>query len=203
MFPLRNLPPRNRTIDDILDETAKQLTRFTKDQLRLLLLHWRIPNIILTGPRYQFNGEEILLVSLAKITTGDPWTRLIDGFFGGDPRRWTYAFQWFVNHLYTVFYHKISGRSMEMWPPQVNSYKQLIIDHLRQPAHPREMDYYYDMGERLPANHYIIDVAHVDDWRVIGFIDDTAVRSCRPGSGPDGPEEGPGRPRRQHAYLIQ
>jgi hypothetical protein len=84
VFPLRNMPPGNRTFDGILDETAKQQTRFTKDQLHLLLLHWRIPNII-TGPHYQFNGEEILLVSLAKIATGDPWTRLIDGFFGGDP----------------------------------------------------------------------------------------------------------------------
>jgi hypothetical protein len=55
----------------------------------------------------------------------------------------------------------------------------------------------------IPADHYIINVESVDDWRVIGFIDDTAVRSRRPGSGPVGPEDGPGRPRRQHAYLIQ
>ncbi len=59
------------------------------------------------------------------------------------------------------------------------------------------------MGDRIPANHYIIDVASVDDWRVMGFFDDTAVRSCRPGSGPAGPEDGPGRSHRQHAYLIQ
>jgi hypothetical protein len=37
--------------------------------------------MIVTGPRYQFSGEEILLVCVAKIATGDPWTRLIDGFF--------------------------------------------------------------------------------------------------------------------------
>jgi hypothetical protein len=110
LFPLINAPPRNRSIDDILEEMAKQLTRFTKDQLRLLLLHWRIPNVIVTGPHYQFSGEEILLVSMAKIATGDPWTRLIDRFFCGDPRHWTYAFRWFVNHPFTVFYHKISGR---------------------------------------------------------------------------------------------
>jgi hypothetical protein len=63
--------------------------------------------------------------------------------------------------------------------------------------------FFNDIGERLPANQYIIDVESVDDWQVIGFIDDTAVRSCRPGSGPVGPEDGPGRPRQQHAYLIQ
>lgn len=55
------------------------------------------------------------------------------------------------------------------------------------------------MGACIPANQYIIDVESVDDWQVIGFIDDTAVRSCRPGYGP----VGPGRPHQQHAYLIQ
>ncbi len=73
LFPLINAPPRNRSIDDISEEMAKQLTRFMKDQLCLLLLHWRIPNVIVTGPR--------LLVCMAKIATGDPWTRLIDRFF--------------------------------------------------------------------------------------------------------------------------
>jgi hypothetical protein len=203
LFPLVNAPPRNRSIDDLSEETAKQLTRFMKDQLRILLLHWRIPNDIVTGPRYQFTGEEVVIVCLARIATGDPWTRLIDGFFGGDPRRWRYAFRLFINHLFVMFYHKISGRSMEIWLPEINSFKQLIIDRLRQPDHPREMDYYYDMGDRLPPNDYIIDVDSVDDWRVIGFIDNTNVRSCRPGSGPVGPDDGPGRPRRQHAYLIQ
>ncbi len=43
----------------------------------------------------------------------------------------------------------------------------------------------------------------LESWRVYGFIDDTAVRTCRPGSGPIGPDEGPGRPRRNHAYDIQ
>ncbi len=80
MFPLINSPPRNRSIDDLLEETAKQLTRFMKDQLHILLLHWRIPNVIVTGPRHQFTGEEVVFVCLSRIATGDPWTRLIDGF---------------------------------------------------------------------------------------------------------------------------
>ena len=49
----------------------------------------------------------------------------------------------------------------------------------------------------------MIDVESVDDWRVFGFIDDTGVQTCRPGSGPVGLNEGPGRPRQQHADLIQ
>jgi hypothetical protein len=121
LFPLVHSPPRNRSIDEISEEKAKELTRFTKEQLRLLLLHWRMPDVIVTGPRYQFTGEEVLLICLSKIATGDPWTRLIDGFFGGDPRRWSYAFRWFINHLFVLFYHKISGRSMEIWLPEINN----------------------------------------------------------------------------------
>ncbi len=41
---------------------------------------------------------------------------------------------------------------MEIWLPNINYFKQMIVDRLWQPAHQREMDYYYDMVERLPAN---------------------------------------------------
>jgi hypothetical protein len=203
LFPLVNQPARNRSIDELSECKAKELTRFNKEQLRMLLVHWRFPETVVAGYRHRFTGEEVLLVSLARIATGDPWTRLIDGNFGGDPRRWSYAFKWFINHLFTLFYHKISGRSMELWIPEINNLKQLIIDRLCKPAHPREMEYYHDLGERHPPNEYIIEVDSVDDWRVFGFIDDTGVRTCRPGSGPVGLEEGPGRPRRRYAYLIQ
>jgi hypothetical protein len=37
-------PPQKRTIDEILETSAKALTRFNKEQLRLLLLHWRLPD---------------------------------------------------------------------------------------------------------------------------------------------------------------
>jgi hypothetical protein len=77
----------------------------------------------------------------------------------------------------------------------MNSFKQSIIECLCQPAHPIEMDYYYDAGERDGPNQYIIEVASIDDWQVFGFIDDMAIRTHRVESGPVGPEDGHGRPR--------
>jgi len=203
LFPVIDTPPRNRTIDEIPETTAKALTRFNKEQLRLLLLHWRLPDRIITGYGHQFTGEEVLLFSLARIGTGDPITRLVMGHFSGEPRRWSYTFKWFVNHLFVMFYHKISGRSLEMWIPEIQNFKQNIVDRLRKPAHRREMEYFNDLGQRYLADHYIVDVESVDDWRVFGFIDDTNIRTCRPGSGPVGVQGGPGLPRREHAYLIQ
>jgi hypothetical protein len=71
LYPLINLPPRNRSINELLEDKAKELTRFTKDQLHLLLRHWRIPDLLVTGPRYQFTSEEVLIVCLARIASGD------------------------------------------------------------------------------------------------------------------------------------
>jgi hypothetical protein len=80
-IPLVETPPRNRSIEELSEENAKSLTRFNKDQLHQLLLHWRIPGVIVTGSqRYRFSGEEVLIVSLAKLATGDPWKRLFPGF---------------------------------------------------------------------------------------------------------------------------
>ncbi len=82
--PVIDTPPKNRSIDEISDEDAYRLTRFRRDQLRILLTHWRIPDVVITQQRHRFTGEEILLVCLAKLGTGIPWTRLIPDNFGGD-----------------------------------------------------------------------------------------------------------------------
>ncbi|MFO0446811.1 MAG: hypothetical protein ACK51L_03995 [bacterium] len=38
-IPIFNLPPRNRTIDELSEEDAYALTRFQKHQLCLLMVH--------------------------------------------------------------------------------------------------------------------------------------------------------------------
>ncbi len=199
--PLAETPPRNRSIDELSDEDARSLTRFNKEQLRLLLVHWRIPEVIITEQQYRFSREEMLIVGLTKLATGDPWTRPLPGYFGSDVRRWSKAFIWFVNHLFILFYHKISGNSMDLWLGQIESFKRVILDRLAQPAHPIERELFDNDGHPERAQ-YIIQCA-IESWRVYGFLDDTAVRTCRPGSGPVGPGEGPGRPRRNNAYDIQ
>jgi hypothetical protein len=143
VIPLLNSPPRNWLIDDLSEEDAYAWTRFCKHQLRLLMVHLRIPDSVVVGPRqrYRFSGEKLLIVCLTRIVTGDPWTRLIPSHFGGDARRWSAAFHWFINHLLINFYHKISGRSIEGWIGQVEDFKKAILDRLAQPAHPIELDY--------------------------------------------------------------
>jgi hypothetical protein len=88
-IPIFNFPPRNHAIDDVSEEDAYAWTRFRKHQLRLLMVHLRIPNTVVIGRRhrYRFSGEEILIICLSRFATGAPWTRLIPSHIGGDPRR--------------------------------------------------------------------------------------------------------------------
>ena len=88
-----------------------------------------------------------------------------------------------------------------MWLDHIDDFKQAILDRLAQPAHPIEREYFDDIGHPERAQ-YILQCP-AEFWRVYGFLDDNNVRTCRPGSGPVGPGEGPGRPRRNNAYDIQ
>jgi hypothetical protein len=131
------------------------LTHFNKGQLQLLLIHWRIPAVIVTQQRHRFSGEELLIVCSSKIATGDPWTCLIPGYFGGDVRRWSEAFRWFINHLFCNFYHKISGESIELWLGQMIFFKQAILNHLAQHAHPIERKLFVEEGHPERALYVI------------------------------------------------
>ena len=95
---------------------AKLFTRFTKEELSLLMVHLRIPTEdFVDGSRHRFKTETVLIVSLAKIATGMPWYYLVRLWFGGNPDHWCTAFAWFVDHLFVTLYNKISGGSMGQW----------------------------------------------------------------------------------------
>ena len=84
--------PKNRRIDDLSPEEAYRWTRFTKAQLHLLLLHLLIPEWLpSTASRWVFTGEEVLLVCLTRIATGDAFYDFIPSKFGGDAPKWSDA----------------------------------------------------------------------------------------------------------------
>ncbi len=194
-------PTKKHSIDEIPDKDAHRLIRFRRDQLRLLLAHWRIPEFVITQQQHHFTGEEILLVCLAKIATGIPWTHLIQDNFGGDVRWWSAGFRWFINRLFIHYCHKIPDHSIKIWLNHIDDFKQAILDHLVQPAHPIEQEYFHVIGHPERAQHLV--QYPLDFWRAYGFLDDTNVRTCRLGFRPVGPSEGPERPRCPDAYDIQ
>jgi hypothetical protein len=108
---LADNPPKNRRIDDLSPEEAYMWTRFAQAQLHLLLLHLCIPEWLpstATASRWVFTGEEVLLVCLTRIATGDAFYDLIPSKFGGAAPNWSDAFTWFIDHVFTTFYHEIT-----------------------------------------------------------------------------------------------
>ena len=87
-----------RTIDELEDDVARDLTRFTTPELRMLYELFGIPDVVHpTGnAHYSFGGEEVFLFALTKIALGQPNTYLCDHIFGGDSRRWSYGYRWFL-----------------------------------------------------------------------------------------------------------
>ena len=111
-----------------------QYTRFTKDQLHQFKVHLRIPNsAYLPRRRYRFTGEELLVVCLVDIATGDPWLHLIPVNVGGGLARWSDGFELFVNHIFVQFYHKISGTSLCLWSGQMGDFRRALHDKLTSP----------------------------------------------------------------------
>jgi hypothetical protein len=164
---------RLRSIDDLLDDNqSESLFGFKIHELQLLRQHWRIPNRMREG-RNVFNGEEAMLVFLYHIRTATPNTHMASrDIFGGDPRLFTHYIRAITDHLYSQFYHKISGDSMRMWTPFVHDFRAAIWDKLQdgiineRDRNGREVNWEI----LLPA----------ETFRIFGWLDDTDMRTNRP-----------------------
>jgi len=121
-------------------------TRFTKDQLQMLKRHWRIPDVIVTTHCHQFTSDEVLIMCLAWIASGDPWINFVPSNFGGDCWRCSYMYRRFTNHLFEMFYHKISGRSIELWIDNLDHYKEIILNALHNPLIPSKGNILMQLG---------------------------------------------------------
>ena len=196
LIPYVLSPQRNRTIEELNDVDAREWTRFTKEQLRLLLLHLRIP-LQVKVKECHYTGEEMMIISLTKIATGCTYNDLFKNKFGHNPDVGGYMLTWFIDHVFETFYNKISGDSMAMWtsPESIEIFRELIWETVRVSL--TELEEYLD---GVTDEIEILDIAF-EVFRVFGFIDDTHIKSCRPGSGPVG--DTPGAPRRVNAELIQ
>ena len=139
-------PKINRKIDKLEPYFAQSMTRFVKLELHQLLIHLRLPQKITVSRRqYSFTGEELLIISLARIAIGDPWYIIIPNSFGGGLSRGSEGFEWFINCLYETFYHKISGNSMNDWMDDMDEFRTVI--HRKVTDLPCELETWAYTGE--------------------------------------------------------
>jgi hypothetical protein len=67
------------------------------------------------------------------------------------------------DHLYTTFFNKITGNSMEMWMSQVDEFRRAVHDKF------------------VAGDPTMIARWPFAGWRVFGFIDDKGIKTTRPG----------------------
>ena len=121
---------KNRFIDDLDEEWSRTNTRFTKLELRKIYTHLRIPEKFTVLRRGNIlHGETVLLISLVYMAHAIPWYQMSEKF-GGDPREFGSFFLLFTEHVYTTFYHHISGDSMRIYINRIDKYCHAIWKHL-------------------------------------------------------------------------
>ena len=183
-FTNANRGPRFRpVVNSIINEwsvsDARELTGFTIPQLLKLLQHLRIPVTMRYSGYYRFRGEEAMLHYLYWMRVGGTKLQMSANMFGGDPRRFTYSIRLMSDHIYSTFYHKISGDSMRMWILQIHQFRYAIWDRLRNGMTIEEMEYSPELGRH--RNRYVFLNVPFESWRIFGFIDDTGFRTTAPG----------------------
>ena len=161
-----------RQIDDLVDNNqSESLFGFKTYELEILKLHWRIPDMF-TEANNRFTGEEAMLIFLFHIRHATPFTQMAEHTFGGDPRLFTHYIRAILRHLYSNFYHKISGDSLRMWVQQIDQFRDAIWNKIQQGV-VNERDRRggeVDWEILLPA----------ESFRIFGWLDDTDMATNRP-----------------------
>ena len=152
-FNCSNSGPRFATVSRVRismlgHNEALELTGFSMNQLELLFKHLRIPDKVSEPNRHQFGGEEAFLHYMVYNRLGPTKLQLSQNYFGGDPRRFTYSIRLIAKHIYTNFYHKISGDSMRMWFHSIPEFQYAIWNKLRHGATVEETEH----NEQVRAN---------------------------------------------------
>ena len=173
---VRPLPDKQmRSIEEIPDNNLSEtMFGFKTHELRLLKLHWRIP-LCFREARNRFTGEESMLVFLNHLRTGTSFTLMAAHIFGGDPRVFTHYVRAIVNHLYSLFYHKITGDSMSLWIDEIDEFREATWDKMLSGM----------VNERDRHGNEDNWEVHVpfDTFRIFGWLDDTDMETNRPRAG--------------------
>ena len=141
----------------------------------------------------------MLLLSLAYLSSGEN-LKTLSYKFGGNHDFWGLAFKAFIEHIYSLFYHKISGDSLRFYSEKnYRDFASLIYD--RVVISSKEVDE-YEKGKKDSITRLNIKK---NEFRICSFIDDTNVRACRVGSGPinGGGKFAPRRDRTEEGNDLQ
>jgi len=110
---------------------------------------------------------------------GKSFTSMARELFGGDPRNLSKMFDAMNDHLYNLFYNKISGTSLKQWvPSKVDLCRQLLYDSLSDGV---IEELVFNNGEVVDRS-WILHHFEFESFRIFGFLDDFAIQTARPGN---------------------
>jgi len=188
------------------DDECEDKTRFTKDQIRMLIEALDLPEIIRvdfyddgTGRRdgrkyYKFNVEEIFIYMCRKMSTASTHKQLSDTEFGGCARRWGVGYNWLVKYIDRKMQPLIGPEALRIWAPQFPYFAESIREYIQKDK--ERTDRYGNQTTR--GMQYYIPPG---TFNVFSITDCTTYEICRPGSGPINDNAGAGR--RHNWYIKQ
>ena len=176
-------PHVHRTLDDMSRSECRNMTGFSKSQVTKLERHWRLPNRF-THRRQHFAAQACLLVFLYHVRHTTTYIDMAgSGVFGGDPRDFSPMMKETTRHLYSTFYHKISGDSMSYWINEDN------LDNYRSAIHEKFVtsgieEVVWEDGRMVQQNYFTFENTPFEEWRPFCFIDDLGIATCNVGEEP-------------------
>ena len=152
-------------------ESFSEYFRFQNgDQLRQLLAGFQFPTGTVSINAYKFTSEEILLISLIRLSWPHRWSDVRKSFPDRSRNELQLAFYWFLNFMIDNWGYLISN-NREYWLPFLQESAESIRQKLA--TLPNE------------ANRIFFDAAgQITGFAVAMFIDNTIFAMCRPGGGP-------------------
>jgi hypothetical protein len=198
--PVHRHPVRFTRIDEFPGDDEAQLnTNFNLSQLHQLNglfgldEHVRVP-IRESGKFYVFHREALLIYTFIKLKKGHTHVDMAHTATGGEPRRWSYGFNYFVKYVDHRYRNLIGPNGMRLWVHHFPQFAEKIRLKIARPTHFRataDAPARVENGLEYPPG----------EFRVVGFLDCSDFAIARPGSGPY--DSGADAQRRAGWYLEQ
>ena len=152
-------------------ESFSEYFRFQSgDQLRQLLIGFQFPVGIVKIKGYKFTSEEIMLISLIRLSWPHRWSDVRKSFPDRSRNELQLAFYWFLDFMINNWGYLITN-NREYWLPFLEESAEAIRNKLA--TLPNE-------GNRL----FFDAAGTITGFAIALFIDNTIFAMCRPGGGP-------------------
>ena len=183
--PVINRTPVPLTFNDVAEDNCYNRYRFLKSDLSRLHKALKLDEFedgcirVGTGSKYnKYGTEEALLILLQRLAFPTRFADMVS-IYHRDISSLSRIFSWMNNYIRTRFGHLLTN-NWDFWKESFEEYAECIRKKVVEKSE-GAIDY--------PPGSYL----------VFGFIDDTTIRTCRPGGGPA--EEGENAER--YSMLLQ